>query len=74
MGKGRTVVSYITLGSFSLPLKYRDLDVPERVLGVDGKTDIFELSINGIKIYIMLVTIELSLAFPEVFARFTKSK
>lgn len=49
MGKGRTVVSCVTLGSFSLPLKYRDLDVPERVLGVGGKTDVFQLSFNCIK-------------------------
>lgn len=50
MGKGRRVVGCITLGSFLLPLKCRDLNVPERVLGVGGKTDIFVLSINCIKI------------------------
>jgi len=50
MGKGRTVVSSIILDSFSLPLKYREVDIPERLLGVGGKTDIFELSANCINI------------------------
>lgn len=50
MGKGRTVVSCVTPGSFSLPLKYRDLAIPERVLGVGEKTDILELSINCMKV------------------------
>lgn len=50
MGKGKTVVSCITLSSFSLPHKYRDLDVPERVLRIGGTPDIFELNINCVKI------------------------
>lgn len=64
MSRGRTV-SCTTLGSFSLPIRYRDLDAPERALGVGKKAD--TLSISNIKISILLII--MGLAFPAAFCR-----